>query len=79
MQVSTQVERGVVLDDAGLLAAFGIGDLAAIEETGGRVLRYSDKSSLGCPMHDVTLKPDSCSSCRLLGGWCSVAGSSVTG
>jgi hypothetical protein len=56
-------EHGVVLDDAGLRAAFGIGDLAGIEGASERVVKLSARSDVVCPEHGYLLRPDSCRSC----------------
>jgi hypothetical protein len=61
------VTRGVVTDERGLLDFFGVDELRIVEAR-ERTVQLPPRSSLGCPAHDVTLKPDACSSCRLLAG-----------
>jgi hypothetical protein len=64
----TRLPGFVVTDEAALFAAFGIGDLAAVEGMEGRIVRLSPSSDIACPMHELELRPDSCRSCRLLAG-----------
>ena len=58
----------VVTDQAGLYAAFGVGDLVGAEGTEDRVVRLSPRSDVVCPMHGFELVPDACRSCRFLAG-----------
>jgi len=60
-----EVVHGVVLDDVGLQAVFGIADLAAIEGTEDRIVRLSPDSSLLCPTHGRELRPDACRTCAM--------------
>jgi hypothetical protein len=59
--------RGVVTDERGLLEFFGVDELRIVDAY-ERTVQLSPGSSLGCPAHGVTLKPDACSSCRFLVG-----------
>jgi hypothetical protein len=64
----TQLPGFVVTDEPALFAALGIGDLAAVEGMGERIVRLAPSSTVECPLHDVELRPDGCRSCRLLAG-----------
>jgi hypothetical protein len=65
--VQTPVARGVVTDERGLLEYFGVDELRIVGAH-ERTVELPPRSSLGCPAHDISLKPDACSSCRLLAG-----------
>jgi hypothetical protein len=58
----------MVTDQAGLYAAFGVGDLVGVEGAEDRVVRLSPRSDVLCPMHRFELVPDACRSCRFLAG-----------
>jgi hypothetical protein len=58
----------VVTDQVGLYARFGVGDLVGVEGAEDRVVNISPRSDVSCPMHDFTLVPDACRSCRFLAG-----------
>jgi hypothetical protein len=58
----------VVTDQAGLYAAFGVGDMAGVEGATDRIVRLSPRSTLVCPLHEFELRPDACRSCRFLAG-----------
>jgi hypothetical protein len=57
--------RFVVEDFTGLLDAFGVG---GIERDDSRVVTLPEKSTLGCPLHDIRLIPDACRTCKALAG-----------
>jgi hypothetical protein len=57
-----------LVDPVRFYAAFGVGDLVGVEGTEDRVVNISPRSDAVCPMHEVTLVPDACRSCRLLAG-----------
>jgi hypothetical protein len=46
----------------------GVNDLAGVKGAEERTVRLCDRSDIGCPAHDVLLKPDACRSCRFLAG-----------
>ena len=58
----------VVTDELGLLAHFGVGDLAGVGGAEDRIVRLSPRSTIVCPMHQFELRPDACRSCRFLAG-----------
>jgi hypothetical protein len=60
--------RFALVDPVRFYAAFGVGDLVGVEGTEDRVVNISPRSGLLCPMHDFTLVPDACRSCRFLAG-----------
>jgi hypothetical protein len=68
IETSAHVQGFVILNEHGLRAAFGIGDLTGVEEAEERIVRLSPRSMLGCPVHDIELRPDACRSCRFLAG-----------
>ena len=51
-----------------LLDALGVNDLATVEGAEDRIVQLSERSEVGCPAHDLTLRPDACRSCRFLAG-----------
>jgi hypothetical protein len=51
-----------------LLEAMGVNDLAWLDGATDRTVQLPAGSSLGCPAHDLTLKPDACRTCSLLAG-----------
>jgi hypothetical protein len=55
-------------DELALFAAFGIGDLVGVEGATDRIVQLSPRSELACPLDGLTLRPDSCRSCRFLAG-----------
>jgi hypothetical protein len=57
-----------LIDPVRFYAAFGVGDLVGVEGTEDRVVNISPRSDVSCPMHDLTLVPDACRSCRFLAG-----------
>jgi hypothetical protein len=57
-----------LIDPVRFYAAFGVGDLVGVEGTEDRVVNISPRSDVSCPMHDFTLVPDACRSCRFLAG-----------
>jgi hypothetical protein len=57
-----------LVDPVRFYAAFGVGDLVGVEGTEDRVVSISPRSDVSCPMHDFTLVPDACRSCRFLAG-----------
>jgi hypothetical protein len=57
-----------LVDPIRFYAAFGVGDMVGVEGTEDRVVNLSPRSELSCPMHDCTLVPDACRSCRFLAG-----------
>jgi hypothetical protein len=57
-----------LVDPVRFYAAFGVGDLVGVEGTEDRVVNISPRSDLSCPMHELTLVPDACHSCRFLAG-----------
>ena len=67
--VGSIVPRGTFTADAepDLFGFFGVDELRIIGAH-ERTVQLSEGSSLGCPIHDVTLKPDACSACRFLAG-----------
>jgi hypothetical protein len=54
--------------EALLLRLFGVGDLEGVEDAHARTVELSPASTLACPMHGLTLKPDACRSCSFLAG-----------
>jgi hypothetical protein len=57
------------VDDVQLTLLFdslGVNDLAHLAGALDRTVHLSPTSTLGCPAHGLTLKPDACRSCRLL-------------
>jgi hypothetical protein len=57
-----------LVDPVRFYAAFGVGDLVGVDGTEDRVVNISPRSDVSCPMHDCTLVPDACRSCRFLAG-----------
>jgi hypothetical protein len=62
VRYANEVERALLLD------AYGVNDLAGVDGAEERTVQLSERSVLGCPAHDVVLKPDACRSCRFLAG-----------
>jgi hypothetical protein len=60
--------RYALVDPVRFYAAFGVADLVGVEGAEDRVVNLSPRSSLSCPLHDSTLVPDACRSCRFLAG-----------
>jgi hypothetical protein len=58
----------VLTDEIGLYAAFGVGDMVAVEGATDRVVKLSPRSTVVCPLHRFELVPDACRSCRFLAG-----------
>jgi hypothetical protein len=58
----------VLTDEIGLYAAFGVGDMVAVEGATDRVVKLSSRSMVVCPLHRLELVPDGCRSCRFLAG-----------
>jgi hypothetical protein len=51
-----------------LLDLLGVNHLAGVQGTEERTVTLSERSSLVCPAHGRTLKPDACRSCAFLAG-----------
>jgi hypothetical protein len=58
----------VLTDEIGSYAAFGVGDMVAVERATDRVVKLSPYSMVVCPLHRLELVPDACRSCRFLAG-----------
>jgi hypothetical protein len=51
-----------------LMDLLGVNDLIWLDGAQDQTVTLPERSSLGCPAHDITLKPDACRSCAFLAG-----------
>jgi hypothetical protein len=62
VRMANEVELTLLFD------LLGVNDLAGVEGAEERTVKLPDRSTIGCPAHDILLKPDACPSCRILAG-----------
>jgi hypothetical protein len=66
--VAAIVQSVDAIDLETLMELPGVNDLAWLHGATDRTVQLPAHSSLGCPAHDLTLKPDACRSCSFLAG-----------